>query len=91
MRLVGGAVLRPDARTGVERAEADRDFGPIRPRASKKARAADGAKRLRHAALGPVDLNELLAPNESKGLPGYPALSRGYGPVKDPFKARLPK
>src|SRR2546426_8160484 len=57
-----GAVLRPDLRIAVQRAEPDRDlvaFGPVR---AEERRAADRAERLdRGPALRPEDTQELLA------------------------------
>src|SRR5207244_5876338 len=63
------AILRPQPGFAVERAEADRDFRSVGPRAAEEARAADLAERLDGRAVGgPVRADEVRAREQSEAL-----------------------
>ena len=60
-RRYEGAELRPDARIGVERAEADRYFFALRPLRAEQAGAADRTEGLDAAIVRPEDADQLLS------------------------------
>src|SRR5205085_7752985 len=72
-------ILGTDTGVIVQRPEADRDLGAVRPGTSKQARAADSTERFDHAAIRAVDLDEILACQHAEALPRDPALDQRPG------------
>src|SRR5829696_3269390 len=74
------AVLRPDLRIAVERAEPDRDLVTLGPVPAEETGAANRAENLRRrATLGPEDTQQLLALEQSEPLPRNSPLREAEG------------
>jgi hypothetical protein len=61
-----GVELRANAGLAIERPEADRDFFALRPFRAEQTRAADRAKGLHAAAVGPEDADQLLTRKQAE-------------------------